>query len=53
MDPIRKRIDEREIIVLTRMRSVDKTTLYRVIFDGLKSDNKAFLDMVYINQKLY
>lgn len=35
----------REIVVLTGMRRVGKTTLYRMLFDGIKSDNKVFLDI--------
>jgi len=42
---INKRIEDKEIIVLTGMRRVGKTTLYRMIFDNIKSDNKVFLDM--------
>lgn len=45
LDQIKKRVNDREIIVLTGMRRVGKTTLYRMIFDGLKSGNKVFLDM--------
>lgn len=42
---LKKQILSKEIIVLTGMRRVGKTTLYRMIFDGIKSDNKVFLDM--------
>lgn len=34
-----------EIVVLTGMRRVGKTTLYRAIFDRIESKNKVFLDM--------
>lgn len=42
---LKKHIKSKEIIVLTGMRRVGKTTLYRMLFDEIKSDNKAFLDM--------
>lgn len=45
LDQIRKRLNDKEIIVLTGMRRVGKTTLYRMIFDSLENDNKVFLDM--------
>ncbi|OIP98178.1 hypothetical protein AUJ94_00490 [bacterium CG2_30_40_12] len=35
----------REIIVLTGMRRVGKTTLYQYLFDKIESSNKVFLDM--------
>lgn len=38
-------IESREIIVLTGMRRVGKTTLYNQIFEKIKSKNKVFLDM--------
>lgn len=34
-----------EIIVVTGMRRVGKTTLYQSIFDSIESKNKAFFDM--------
>lgn len=34
-----------DIIVLTGMRRVGKTTLCRTIFDEIQSDNKVFLDL--------
>lgn len=37
-------IREKEIIVITGMRRVGKTTLLRKIFTSLESDNKVFLD---------
>ncbi|PIQ07369.1 MAG: hypothetical protein COW72_00680 [Candidatus Nealsonbacteria bacterium CG18_big_fil_WC_8_21_14_2_50_37_10] len=42
---LKKQLLSKEIIVLTGIRRVGKTTLYRMIFDEIKSDNKAFLDM--------
>lgn len=38
-------VDTPEIIVLTGMRRVGKTTLYRMIFDSIKDENKAFFDL--------
>lgn len=42
---IKKQLDTREIVVLTGMRRVGKTTLYRMIYEEIKSDNKVFLDL--------
>ncbi|MBI2459234.1 MAG: ATP-binding protein [Parcubacteria group bacterium] len=42
---LKKQLLSKEIIVLTGMRRVGKTTLYRMIFNEIKSDNKVFLDM--------
>jgi predicted AAA+ superfamily ATPase len=40
--------------VLTGMRQVGKTTLYRMIFDGIKSKNKIFLDIENpLDQKIF
>lgn len=51
---IERHIKSREIIVLTGMRQVGKTTLYRMIFDGIKTKNKIFLDMENpIDQKIF
>lgn len=44
-DAINPHIEDKEIIVLTGMRRVGKTTLYRMIFDQIKSQNKVFLDL--------
>lgn len=49
-----KKIEDKEIIVVTGMRRVGKTTLFRMIFDILESRNKAFLDMENpLNQKIF
>ncbi len=51
---IKRRIKDKEIIVLTGMRRTGKTTLYRMIFDAIKSKNKVFLDMENpIEQKIF
>jgi predicted AAA+ superfamily ATPase len=47
-------IDTPEIIVLNGMRRVGKTTLYRMLYDHIQSENKLFLDMENpIDQKLF
>lgn len=38
-------IDKPVIVVLTGMRQVGKTTIMRMLFDEIKSDNKVFLDL--------
>ncbi len=49
-----KRIEDKEIIVLTGMRRVGKTTLFKMIFDKIKSKNKVFLDIENpLNQKIF
>jgi len=51
---IEKYIKSKEILVLTGMRRVGKTTLYRTIFDSIKSKNKVFLDVENpITQKIF
>lgn len=51
---IEKYIRSKEILVLTGMRRVGKTTLYKMIFDGIKSKNKVFLDVENpITQKIF
>lgn len=39
------RIHEPEIVVITGMRRVGKTTLLKMLYDGLENENKAFLDL--------
>ncbi len=51
---IDKHIKDKDIIVLTGMRRVGKTTLYRMIYDEIQSQNKVFLDMENpIEQKIF
>ena len=42
---IKRQLSTRQIVVLTGMRRVGKTTLYRELFAQVKSENKVFLDM--------
>ncbi len=44
-DVLKKLLDDRQVIVLTGMRRVGKTTLMQQLFDELDSDNKAYFDM--------
>ena len=49
-----KRIEDKEIIVVTGMRRVGKTTLFRMIFEIIENKNKAFFDMDNpLNQKIF
>lgn len=51
---LEKQLETPEIIVLTGMRRVGKTTLLRMLFDSIKSNNKVFLDIENpINQKIF
>ncbi len=51
---IDKQITTREIIVVTGMRRVGKTTLLRMIYDKIKSKNKVLLDLEnVIEQKIF
>lgn len=51
---IEKRIKDKEIIVVTGMRRVGKTTLFRMLFDKLESKNKVFFDMENpLDQKIF
>lgn len=45
MNLIKEVINNPEIIILTGMRRVGKTTLYKYLFDEIKSDNKVFFDL--------
>src|SRR3989344_3916312 len=42
---LRKWVDKKTIVVVTGMRRVGKTTLFRVIYNEIKSKNKVFLDI--------
>jgi len=43
-DKIQPWIHQKEIVVITGMRRVGKTTLLRKIFESIESENKVFLD---------
>ena len=45
LDNIEPKLDSKEIIVITGMRRVGKTTLLQMIYDRVASSNKAFLDI--------
>ena len=42
---IRKWVDKKTIVVITGMRQVGKTTLCRMLFSEIASENKAFIDL--------
>ncbi len=42
---LEEQINKPEIVVLTGMRRVGKTTLLNMVFEKIKSDNKVFLDL--------
>jgi uncharacterized protein len=49
-----ERINDKEIIVVTGMRRVGKTTIFRMIFDRIESKNKVFFDMENpLSQKIF
>jgi len=51
---IKPQLESREIIVITGMRRVGKTTLLQMIYDQIASDNKVFLDIENIlEQKVF
>jgi predicted AAA+ superfamily ATPase len=51
---ITKQITSNEIIVLTGMRRVGKTTLLKMLYEKIDSENKVFLDLEnLINQKIF
>lgn len=51
---LQAQITTSEIIVLTGMRRVGKTTLYRALFESISSNNKIFLDIENpLYQKLF
>lgn len=51
---LQAQLENRQIIVLTGMRRVGKTSLFRMLFDNIESNNKVFLDIENpINQKIF
>jgi len=51
---IKEQILTREIVVVTGMRRVGKTTLLKIVYDEIKSENKVFLDIENIlEQKIF
>ena len=51
---VRKWVDKKTIVVVTGMRRVGKTTLFKIIYNEIKSKNKVFLDIENpIIQKLF
>ena len=42
---LEKHISTREIVVLTGMRRVGKTTLFLLLFEKIPSNNKVFIDL--------
>jgi len=51
---LRKQIETPQIVVLTGMRRVGKTSLYRILFDEISSKNKVFLDIENpLEQKIF
>lgn len=54
LEEIYPQLAAREIIVITGMRRVGKTTLLQMIYDEIESDNKVFLDIENIlEQKVF
>ncbi|MCL5408641.1 MAG: ATP-binding protein [Candidatus Omnitrophica bacterium] len=45
MGELRTWVDKKFIVVMTGMRQVGKTTLFRMLFDEIQSSNKVFLDV--------
>jgi predicted AAA+ superfamily ATPase len=53
-EKLMQRIKDKEIIVVTGMRRVGKTTIFRMIFDRIESKNKGFFDMENpLSQKIF
>ena len=54
LQPLKKHLKTKEIVVLTGMRRVGKTTAFRMIYKEIKSKNKVFLDIENpIEQKIF
>ena len=51
---VKKRLKTKEIVVVTGMRRVGKTTLLKIVFGGINSPNKVFLDIENpVEQKIF
>ena len=51
---IKKQLNQPEIVVLTGMRRVGKTTLLTMLFESIQSSNKVFLDLSNpLNQRIF
>jgi len=51
---INSQLETREVIAVTGMRRVGKTTLLQMIYEKIETDNKVFLDMENIlEQKIF
>jgi len=51
---LEQELNKQEILVLTGMRQVGKTTLLKHLFSQVKSENKVFIDLEDIlNRKIF
>lgn len=51
---LKKALTSKEITVITGMRRTGKTTLMKMLYDEIKSENKVFLDLEnIINQRMF
>jgi predicted AAA+ superfamily ATPase len=54
VDIIARHNETPQVVVLTGMRRVGKTSVFKMLYDGIKSDNKVFLDIENpIDQKAF
>lgn len=54
LESLKKQLDLPEIVVLTGMRRVGKTTLLTMLFENIQSSNKVFLDLSNpLNQRIF
>ncbi|MCD4683680.1 MAG: ATP-binding protein [Bacteroidales bacterium] len=54
LNSIKEQLTSNEIIVLTGMRRVGKTTFLKMLYEKIESENKVFLDLEnLINQKIF
>ena len=53
-ESLKKQLNHPEIVVLTGMRRVGKTTLLTMLFESIQSSNKVFLDLSNpLNQRIF